>query len=423
MLWKGIIRKRLTAAADGKILTGTLLSICLLFTGLLRAEEFNPPNLLPRTPSSELESRVAQIFEQNCTSAGCHSGTYPQMGLKLTSDAYYSTAVNQPSVEKPELMRIKPGNPDSSYMVMKILGVEGIIGLPMPFGRETLTQEEISTIIEWIKGMTTVDTLRTAPPLTIPKLPFNGWKVVNLPTTRMVDKGQWLFLIGHRFFPKLKDGYDAFYGLDGSAAIFLNLGYAFTDKFYLNLGRSNLSDNVEMDIKYQLKQQLPEDKLPVALALYGAVNWLSEKQPGKDRLRSEAFKYSIQGIIAHQPAEGFGLLIAPGVLFNPNSQIEKEDPLITLGLGARTHLYKSLHLVGEWTPILTGYTPTTTFGEYNRFDSWAGGLEIFVGGHVFQIILTNSAGLTTDQYMRGGDLDIRDGDLRLGFNIFRMLQF
>jgi hypothetical protein len=34
--------------------------------------------------------------------------------------------------------------------------------------------------------------------------------------------------------------------------------------------------------------------------------------------------------------------------------------------------------------------------------------------------------LTSDQYLRGGDLDIRDaleGDLRLGFNIFRILTF
>ena len=38
----------------------------------------------------------------------------------------------------------------------------------------------------------------------------------------------------------------------------------------------------------------------------------------------------------------------------------------------------------------------------------------------------NSVGLTTDHYLRGGDLDIAEffnGDFRIGFNIFRVLNF
>ena len=75
------------------------------------------------------------------------------------------------------------------------------------------------------------------------------------------------------------------------------------------------------------------------------------------------------------------------------------------------------------TLIPSGFNRSRTFGEENRFDSWGTGLEIAVGGHVFQIVVTNSVGLTTDQYLRGGDLDITDGELRLGFNIFRILNF
>jgi hypothetical protein len=113
--------------------------------------------------------------------------------------------------------------------------------------------------------------------------------------------------------------------------------------------------------------------------------------------------------------------VVPGVLFNPASAEEDEGPLFTVGLGGRLNVHGSFALVGEWVPIVSGYARTNTFGNDNRFDSWAGGIEIATPGHVFQIVVSNSVGLATDQYLRGGDLDLRDAEMRLGFNIFRVL--
>jgi hypothetical protein len=162
------------------------------------------------------------------------------------------------------------------------------------------------------------------------------------------------------------------------------------------------------------------------MALQGVANWITEERTGEDRFRSEAFKFSGQLILTREVMPRVSLLVVPGLLVNPSEAESDDGPLMTLGLGARWRLDRRLSLVGEWVPIVGGYTRTTTFGNDNRFDSWGGGLEIHIGGHVFQIVLTNSVGLATDQYMRGGDLDIRDiagPDVRLGFNIFRILQF
>ena len=374
------------------------------------------------TDPQALQKQVLAIFAANCTRAGCHSGTYPQMGMNLTSEYALASIVNQPSTEKPDLMRVQPGHPESSYLVQKILGSEGIVGSRMPFGREPLSQEEIATIVEWVKQLPP-EAAVSGPPPRLPVLAFPGWKVVNLPTARNLERGRFLFLIGHRFFPKLSTGYNTLWGLDGSGLIFLNLGYAVTDRLLINLGRSNESDDVEFYARYVFKQQYPGDPLPVAAALQGTVNWISEEAPGKSRLRSEALKYSFQLSLTSQPVSGVSLAMVPGILFNADPSVSGEDPLITLGLGGRVHLWKSLSLVADWVPIVSGYTLTTTFGEFNRFDAYGVGLEIFVGGHVFQIVLTNSAGLATDQYMRGGDLDPENLDLRLGFNIFRILEF
>lgn len=373
--------------------------------------------------AAELESKVIQIFEKNCARVGCHVGSTPMMGLKLTKDEFYARTINQPSTEMPSMMRVKPGDPDNSYLIKKVLGRPDIIGSRMPFGRDVLTDEEIATLVEWVKSIKTVDEARLQAKTNDPVIPFFSWKVINIPTSRMVDKGDWLFLISHRFFPKLSTGYDTFYGLDGSGIIFLNMGYAITNRLFVNLGRSNVEDNVEFDVKYSLKHQYEGDRLPLAATLQGSVNWITEKKPGKDRLRSEAFKFALQAILSSQLREGVSVDVVPGVLFNADPEKDGEDPLITIGLGGRVHVWRSISLIGEWVPIVSGYTLTTTFGEFNRFDSWGGGIELSVGGHAFHIIVSNSAGLTTDQYMRGGDLDINDFDVRLGFNIFRPLQF
>lgn len=386
------------------------------------------PHMLVAQPSdslslADLEQRVAALFDRSCARSGCHAGPVPQMGMNLGPDHFREATVGVASQEQPGLLRVHPGRPDSSYLVMKVEGRSGLIGAQMPLTGDRLTREEIDTIRAWITrlGEGSAPTGSAgASRVSGETYPFVGWKVVNLPTTRTVDRGSLLFLIGHRFNPRLTDGYDAFFGLDGSGIIFLNLGYAVTDRLFVNVGRSNADDDVEVDLRYRLARQ---GRWPVAASLQTAVNWQSEKPPGRSRLRSEAFSYSAQFTLARTLGRVLGVAVVPGVLLNPAPEASGDGPLVTVGIAGRLHVAGNMALVSEWVPIVAGYVQTTTFGNANRFDSWAGGLEIATGGHVFQIVLSNSVGLTTSQYLRGGDLDVSSGDVRLGFNIFRILNF
>ena len=384
------------------------------------AISFLLPKLAQAQESADLEAQVAAIFEQGCARAGCHAAPLPQQNLDLSREQFYAGLVGEPSVGKPDEIRVIPGNPDDSYLLKKLRGEEGIVGLQMPMIGDKLSDEQLGAIESWIAGLGEVDQERKDNTPTISPTPFNGWKIVNLPSNRMVPQGNVLFLIGHRFNPKISDGYDAFWGLDGSGIIYLNLGYAFTDNFLVNLGRSNVDDDVELNAKYNIRQQSP-DGWPLSVGIQSSLNWFTEKRPGEKRLRAEAFKFSSQLIFTHALNEDFSVGVVPGILFNPSITEEDEDPHLTVGVGGRWRFFRNFSVVAEWVPIVAGFSRTTTFGNANRFDAWGTAFEIAVGGHVFQILVTNSVGLTTDQYLRGGDLDLQEGEVRLGFNIFRIL--
>ncbi len=391
---------------------GYVLTLLLLFFVTVEAAAQDVDQL----SVEELEGRVADLFGRSCARVGCHAAPFPQQGMDLSRDLFYASIVDEPSQERQDLKRVHPGQPEISYLVMKVKGAPGIKGVQMPLIGDKLTEEEIGTIEAWIRKIETVDQERKGVEPEV-AYPFPGWKVVNLPTTRALAAKNFFFLISHRFVPPVNVGYEGFYGLDGSGVIFLNFGYAPTDKLLIVLGRSNAADDVELQTRYQITPQKLQGGSPIGIGVQGSVNWITE---GDD----DAFKFTAQASLTRQVTEGLGIAVVPGILFNAAEETEGEDPLITLGVGGRWRFWRNISLVAEWVPILSGYTETFTVGNFNRFDSWGGGIEIATGGHVFQIVVSNTVGLTSDQYLRGGDLDIADffdGEFRLGFNIFRVL--
>jgi hypothetical protein len=100
--------------------------------------------------AATLSSIQANIFSQNCALSGCHLGASAPFGLDLSEGKAHGNIVNIPSEEAPTLARVKPLDPDNSYLVRKIEGAAGIIGERMPRGRLPLSQEQIDAIREWI---------------------------------------------------------------------------------------------------------------------------------------------------------------------------------------------------------------------------------------------------------------------------------
>ena len=96
-----------------------------------------------------LSSIQQNVFTPYCTDCHIPGGIGP-MPLDSVTNSYQSL-VNQPSIEV-NLLRVAPGNPDSSYLVHKIQGAPDIAGDRMPLGKPPLSADQIQAIIEWIRN-------------------------------------------------------------------------------------------------------------------------------------------------------------------------------------------------------------------------------------------------------------------------------
>jgi methionine-rich copper-binding protein CopC len=98
--------------------------------------------------TATFQSIQANVFTPICTR--CHIGAGAPEGLQLDAAHSYSLLVGVPSAEVPSLQRVRAGDPNNSYIVLKLQGSAGIVGGQMPLGGPYLPQSTIAVIRQWI---------------------------------------------------------------------------------------------------------------------------------------------------------------------------------------------------------------------------------------------------------------------------------
>jgi len=100
------------------------------------------------TVTADFESIQENVFTPICSP--CHSGAGAPQGLMLDAAHSYNLLVGVPSNEVPTLDRVKPGDPASSYIIIKLTNGAGIVGNQMPLGEKPLLPATIAAISQWI---------------------------------------------------------------------------------------------------------------------------------------------------------------------------------------------------------------------------------------------------------------------------------
>ena len=245
---------------------------------------------------------------------------------------------------------------------------------------------------------------------------FKATRVVTGQSIEQNKEGQLEFRISHRF-GKLNSGVDNLWGLDQSN-IYFDLQYGVKDWLELGIGRTSFDKNLNGFAKLRLlRQSTGADAFPVSVSyLAGADLTTMPEDASRKNFLSSRFSYTHQIIIAKKITNELSLQIAPTLIHRNLVPTALDDNnLFAVGFGGRYKLSNRVSVNAEYY-----YVARPTWNVPSDYkDPLSFGVDIETGGHVFQIILSNSLGMVEKQFI--GDTQGRwnKGDIHLGFNISR----
>jgi len=252
---------------------------------------------------------------------------------------------------------------------------------------------------------------RFAPPVPVETVVFHSPHAINIPTVENIDRNSFEFEISHRFLPAIEQGENELFGLDGPAAIRFALGYALCDALTITLGRSNLWDNVDLNVKGRWLE-LRNSRLPVVLGFQLGAGWNTDL-PGLPSSDARAFQYYGRLLINAALGRKLAVGISPAYLHNSDFFSETTETTTSLGLHAQAYLTGVFSLMAEWEPAIAGFK--------NYHDPVAFGFELETGGHFFKVYAANSTRLNPSQYLLGSEDPAGTNWWHLGFTVTRLL--
>ena len=248
---------------------------------------------------------------------------------------------------------------------------------------------------------------------------FKGTRLVNGQTVETKGKGALEFIFAHRF-GAINSGLYNFYGLD-NAHVRIGLEYGLTDRLGVSIGRNSQDKTVDGFLRYKvLRQSSGVVNIPVTITAYG--NAACKTSPPKDDATypitvTDRMSYTGQLLIARKFSSKFSAQLMPTIVHKNtvDKTIETNDQF-ALGIGTRTKITRSMALTAE-------YYYRFNVMETNPYYNAVGlGIEIETGGHVFELVMTNSQGFTERAFITESAGNIKEGAIHLGFNITRTFQ-
>lgn len=240
---------------------------------------------------------------------------------------------------------------------------------------------------------------------------FKGLQVVTLQTTKMPAANEWYFVVSHRF-GTVKNGIDEFFGLD-AATTKIGGVYGITNWLSVSASRHTLLKMYEGSVKYRVARQSAD--FPVDIVGYNTIdiNTFLEKEDYPNIEFADRLSFISQILISRKFSDRLSLELVPSYihknLYNP---LIENDGQFTMAAGGRMKLTKRLSVNLEY-----GY-------NFDKPDFYKNplsvGLDLETGGHIFQLIFTNSQAMTESGYLTNAAGDWGDGDFFFGFNLYRV---
>ena len=243
---------------------------------------------------------------------------------------------------------------------------------------------------------------------------FDALKIINVESTKIPGKGEFYFLIAHRF-GSLEDGIKEFFGLD-QATIKFSFFYGVNDWLALGVARSEFRKTFDLNAKYRLVRQ-EKDGFPFTIAGFSSV--ATNTNINKDDYPKLEFKhrqtYLTQLLISRKFNQELSLQLAP-MLIHENFVFDNDQDNTQFAaiLGGRHKISRNLALTMEYGVHFNRASKSEFVNPLSL------GLDVQTGGHTFQLMFSNSPQLNDTHYMTNATGDWGKGDIFFGFNLYRV---
>lgn len=241
---------------------------------------------------------------------------------------------------------------------------------------------------------------------------FKGLKIVNLESTKLASKGDFYFIVAHRF-SSVKDGFEGAYGLD-NAVTQLKFLYGVTEWFTVAAARSELA--YDFSGKYMIKAQ-ETNGFPIAIAGFTSIafnNALKESLYPKMKFEDRMI-YVAQLLVSRKFNSKLSLELAPS-FFHENfvTDDNQDNSQFALGMGGRYKFAKRWSVNVDYAAHLNR---SSTSPYKNPLSI---GVDLDTGGHVFQMHFSSSQGMHEAGFLGNTTGDWTKGDIFFGFNLLRV---
>jgi hypothetical protein len=247
---------------------------------------------------------------------------------------------------------------------------------------------------------------------------FKSTRIMNGHSIERMKAGQLDVRISHRFGLVNSGAYE-FFGLD-QANIHLSLEYGLTNWLMVGVGRGTYEKTFDGFSKFSILRQSSGAKvMPVSVSVLTTIAEKSLKWPDQSRTNyfSSRLTYVGQVLVARKFNQAFSFQLSPTYIHR-NLTTTELDPndLYAVGAGGRIKLTKRISLNAEYFYLAN---PKANMSQqiYNPLTI---GIDIETGGHVFQLLFTNSLAMIEKGFIGETTGSWRKGDIHFGFNISRV---
>ena len=261
---------------------------------------------------------------------------------------------------------------------------------------------------------------------------FKAHKIINGQSTKQSREKELFLYVAHRF-GSINGGIKTLFGLD-IANTKIEMFYGLSDNFQVGFSRESLKKTYTINFKNKITSQ--ESNFPLNISIYNSFNYNSSDflAPGVDLSFSQRSLFLSQLLISNRVSEKLSFQLTPSfvkrnyneerILFeNGEVVFENGVPVFTtfdreynyaLGLGASYKINKRTALNLEYFANLKRVENSP------NSDAISVGIDIETGGHVFQLIFSNTQSIDDVSVILDAEGDWTKRHIFFGFNILRI---